>query len=313
MAAWESALDLGVVHYMTYLETITGSGPVVESLEECLADTDFSIIDITHISNREARKQACDILRHTGVRVVFSGIPPMVFNGYDLSSFDKSEREAAVIYGMELIDEAISVDAETVFFISGPDPGPEKRRQSYGILADSMRSLCSYAGVRSSSRELVVALEPADRNVQHKQLLGPFSEAVILAREIRRDCKNFGLVVDQSHIQQLDEQPESVFPQCAGFIRHIHLANAVVDDPAHPLYGDQHPPFGVPGSRVGVKDLSRFITTVLETTFWDGTMKPGMSLEVKPRPGEKPCTVISRAKADFVEAWTMYQTEEGTT
>jgi sugar phosphate isomerase/epimerase len=309
MAKWAYALDLGVVHYMSYLDTIAGSGPIIESLEECLSDADFSIIDVTHVADPGARKRSGEILRNAGIRVVFSGIPPLVFNGYNLSSCDTPAREAAVARGMELIDEALSIGAETIFFISGPDPGPEKRRLAYEMLAKSMGSLCSYASTRSSSRELVVALEPADRTVQHKQLLGPFLEVGEFAHEIRRDYSNFGLVVDQSHIQQLDEQPEKVFARCGEFTRHVHLANAVVDEPAHPLYGDQHPPFGIPGSRVGVEELSGFIKTILENTFWDGRIKPGMSLEVKPRLGEKPRAVIERAKADFVKAWTMYQTQ----
>lgn len=307
MAVWKRAVDLGVVYYMSYLETITGSGPVVESLEECISDDDFSIIDITHITDPVVRRRSGQILRDAGVRVVFSGIPPMVFDGHNLSSLDMFTRKAAVTCGMELIDEAISMGAETVFFISGPDPGPERREQAYAVLSESMRRLCSYASVRSLSRELTVALEPADRSVQHRQLLGPFSEAAVFARDIRRDCSNFGLVVDQSHIQQLGEQPQNVLAQCAQFVCHVHLANAVVDDQAHPLYGDQHPPFGIPGSRVSVEDLSRFIKTMLDCTLWNGTVRPSMSLEVKPQPGEKPRTVISRAKADFVEAWTMYQ------
>ncbi len=308
MAGWKNTLDLGVVHYMSYLDTIEGKGPIVDNLEQCLNDSDFTVIDITHIEDFNARKRVAEILRHFGIRVIFSAIPPMVFNEYNLSTLDSDLRKSAVSRGKELIDEALSLGAETVFFISGPDPDPQKREQAYSALYSSMKSLCSYARTKSTHKELVVALEPADRAVQHKQLLGPFSETSVFAKEVRRDYDNFGLVVDQSHIQQLNEQPESVFTQCAGFVCHIHLANAVVDDSTHPLYGDQHPPFGIPGSRVSVLDLSRFIQTALNHTLWDGNRRPSMSLEVKPRSEENPWDVITKAKIDFINAWDMYRT-----
>ena len=303
MNTWRGKVDLGLVQYAAYVETIAGAGPVVESLRETLSDSSFSILDITHAKDPDARRECVALLRDSGIRVAFSGNPPLAFGGFNLSSTEVSVRDLAVKRAKQLIDEAIAAGAEIAYFISGPDPGPDSRKRAYESLLDSMVCLCSYASDHSAGKRLVVGIEPGDRSVQHKQLLGPTEDAVWLAREIRRDHGNFGLVIDQSHIQQLGETPQAVIAQCAPFTHHFHLANAVVDDLAHPLYGDQHPAFGIPGGRVGVEDIAEFVKLVLSSKVWDGAAVPSLSLEVKSRNGENPRAVVEEAKAAFAAAW----------
>ncbi len=299
---WKHRVDLGIVTYMSFPDIIKGEGPVVSYLETCLRTGDLSVIDVTWIQDPRERKRARDVLRTAGVRVVFSGNPPLVFGGYNLSSCDERLRNRSCLAARKIMDEALFMGAETVYFVSGDDPDPSSRKRALEALGRSVRTLCAYG----EEAGLTVALEPTDRDIEHKQLLGPYEEAAEFVRDVRRDFKNFGLIVDQSHIEQLGETPKEVLESCAGFVPHIHLANAAVDDPHHPLYGDKHPPFGVPGSRVGVKELGAFVNLALGSMLWQGK-KPSMSLEVKPTAGDHPDEILAQALSDFKLAWAIGQ------
>lgn len=291
---------------MAYPEIINGCGPVVTRLADTLRDEDLTVIDVTHIENEDDIIHARRLLETSGVRVLFSAAPAMAFSGLSLSAIDDEERRQAVDLGKRLLDEALDLGAELIFFISGPDPGPAYRAAATETLFDSLSTICTYASQLSDQDQMIVALEPADREIHHRQLLGPFAEAANLARELRRDHGNFSLVADLSHIHQLGEDPETVMNLYATYIGHIHLSNVLLNDKTHPLYGDHHPRFGVPGSSVDIRELAKFIQAVLRNVVhgkeWG---RPTMGLEVKPAQGEDPDLVLASAKRAFFEAWAI--------
>ncbi len=303
--SWGVHLDLGVVHYMAFPEMMSAVPPdsPVDRLRFVALDSDFSAIDVTHFPDAAGRSAAAELLKGAGLRVFFGGAGPLSASGLSLCDLREPEREKAVAFAKGLIDEALTLGAELIFVISGPDPGPENREAAGGSLRKSLHSLCAYAMDHSTSRLLSVAVEPSDRNIQHRQLVGPHAEAAALATDLRRDHENFGLVLDLSHIHELGEDPDVVVRLCRDSIRHVHLSNTVLDDSASPLYGDQHPPFGVPGSRVDVPGLAAFIQQCLAEL----PAKPSMSLEIKARPHQDSEVLVAAGKRSFVKAWTLLE------
>lgn len=321
-----SRLALGLVHYMAYPDLMSGTGPIVDRLAATARDTTFSVIEVTHMESPADRAAARRVLETAGLRVVYAGTVPLAHSGLALSATAPRERRQAVDFACSLVDEAREIGAELCYLISGPDPGPGLRREALRALGESLREVCRYAreqsphaGEKSPARSLKLALEPADRDIDHRELTGPFAEVIPLVEEVRRDYPEFGLVVDQSHLAQLGEDPARVIPRCAPYIWDYHLANVVLDDPAHPQYGDKHPRFGVAGGRVGIRELASYLrlmkaTAAAATGAAAATdtgaiapvgLPPIVDLEVRPAPGEDPELVLASAKRAFAEAWAL--------
>ena len=153
--------------------------------------------------------------------------------------------------GKKLIDEAYLYGARMMLVGSGPDPGPEKRAEGLKQLAKSLGELCSYARSKAKDHVLTITLEHFDRDMDKKFLLGPTVETAEFIRELRKEHDNLGVTLDQSHLYQLGEDAEESARLVGDLIVHAHFANCVVKDPSHPLYGDKHTPFSVPGGEGG--------------------------------------------------------------
>jgi hypothetical protein len=111
----------------------------------------------------------------------------------------------------------------------------------------------------------------------------------------------------------LGEDPkESLFlaKDCLG---HVHLANCLLKDRAHPQWGDGHPSFNIEGGELETRD----IVSMLETLFEIGYLKkepakklPTISLEVKPPPSEgDPYATFRDTCNTFLRAWELFQTK----
>jgi sugar phosphate isomerase/epimerase len=70
--------------------------------------------------------------------------------------------------------------------------------------------------------------------VDKRALIGPAESALAIARAVRRDCPNFGLMVDLSHIPLLGESPKEALVPVREHLMHIHIGNAAFRDRSHP-------------------------------------------------------------------------------
>jgi hypothetical protein len=87
---------------------------------------------------------------------------------------------------------------------------------------------------------------------------------------------------------------------------HTHFGNCVMRDPENPLYGDQHPPFGIPGGENGIEELRLFLEALIYSGFFAKsvpTSMPVLSMEIKPRPGESSELVMANGKRALKYAW----------
>jgi hypothetical protein len=76
-----------------------------------------------------------------------------------------------------------------------------------------------------------------------------------------------------------------------------------VSDRAHPLFGDTHPLFGMPGGDNGVAELRDF----LRVLFAIGYLRPGAravcGFEIKPPTGVSSETALANMKRTWQRAW----------
>ncbi|HBM79569.1 MAG TPA: hypothetical protein DD426_01805, partial [Clostridiaceae bacterium] len=168
---------------------------------------------------------------------------------------------------------------------------------------------CNYSdveGKKLNRRPLNFILELFDRENKKgfkDQLVGPSSEAIKIAREVRHvfGHRNFGLMYDLSHmllIKDNDGKSETpgVLKALAPYLFHIHIGNCVIDK-NDPYYGDSHVSMDYRNGAVSKNILKEFVKALVEIGY-----KGIIGFEVATVKGEVSESVINIHKAYFDDA-----------
>ena len=288
---------LGIVHGMAWPACLGGDGPVIESVT-CLAeDPDFDVIEIGRINDEAVRNEALAIIRQSGLEIAFAAQPTVLMRGAAPASTDAATRTKGVDILKADIDLAGEYGAIAFAFMSGKDPGDADRNDATKALIVSTQELCDHAAGGGIS----VVLETFDRTIDKKALVGPNNEAAALADRVARD--NFGLMLDLSHLPLQGETSREGLTIARRHLKHAHIGNCVMKDPADPVYGDNHPRFGYPGGENGVDELAEFLRVLLDIGYLSRETRPVLSFEVKPLPDERSTVIIANAKRTLAVAW----------
>jgi sugar phosphate isomerase/epimerase len=301
--SWESIVDLSIVHFMIFPETLTGSGPVLETISKIVNDDFFSMVEVGHINDLEARKRVADLVAASHIRVAFGAQPTILTRKLDLNSFDETKRREAIAALKSQMDEAKEIGARRFTVLSGPDPGADKRADAEKLLVKSLMELCSYG--RDSGID--VTLETFDRTVEKKSLIGPSEEAAMVAASVKKEFPAFGLMYDMGHAPLLEEDPAKSLQLLKDYLVHVHVGNCV-KKPGLSAYGDQHPRFGFPGGENDVPQLGRFLHALFDVGYLTSTpreVSPVVGFELKPTPNEKPEAIIANGKRTWRKAWSL--------
>ncbi len=292
-------MKVGIIHFMAYPATMRGEGPIVETITKIAEDDFFTAIEITRIKDPDIRAKARDILISSGLAVGFGAQPVVLTTPLNPNSLDEDERKKAVEILKQCIDEACYMSAGRMAFLSGKDPGDKDREAAIDALIKTTRELCDYAETKCMG----IALETFDKDIDKKALIGPSELAAEFASAVNR--RNFGLMVDLSHLPLLGETPE----QCANAVKdhvvHLHVGNCVMKDKNDPAYGDAHPRFGIEGGENDVPQLAAYLKAFMDIGFLNGCDQPFMSFEVKPLKDESSEVVIANAKRALKQAWAL--------
>jgi sugar phosphate isomerase/epimerase len=263
-------------------------------------DEFFAAVEITWIKDPAERARVKALLATSHLTVGYGAQPCLLSQKLNLNHFDAAERKKAVDQVKACIDEAAEVGAEAVAVLSGADPGA-RREEAFALLVSSVKELCSYA----KSKGLRFVLESFDSKYDKKCLIGPAKDALALCKAVRKEYKDFGIMVDLSHLPIQDETPMQVFGTLKKEnIAHIHIGNSV-KQAGHPAYGDQHPRFGLPGGENDVPQLVEYLKVLFEIGYLGKGRRPVVAFEVKPLSGETSGAVIASAKRTLLEAWAL--------
>lgn len=300
--SWKRYMKLGLIQFMAYPQVIKGEGPVLETLEKILSDEFFDAVEITTIKDPAVREKARKMIASSKVTAAYGGQPVQLVNKLDLNSFDPVERARVVGICKACVDEAYELGTVGVAFLSGPDPGPEKRAAATDLLYDSLDQVCAYA---SSKGTMKVALETFDRCVDKKALMGSNADAAKLSARLRQKHPHFGLMLDLSHFPIQFESTRDALYAAKDHLIHAHMGNCILKDKNQPGYGDAHPRFGIPGGENDVAELTDYLRALLEIGYLSKERRPILSFEVKPMGDESSDIVIANAKRTFIEAWDL--------
>jgi sugar phosphate isomerase/epimerase len=307
---WTHYCGLSIVHFLAFPEFGSGNGPILESIEKILLDDFFAAIEISRINDSATRKLVAALIEQSHAKVDFGVHPIILGDKLNLNSLDLAQRKKAVDTLVPFIDQATELGAKRFSLLSGPDPGPAGRKDATKLLIDSLQQLCE----KAHKQNLSVVLETFDRDIDKKSLIGPAGEAVAVARELRRDFPDFGLLYDQGHGVLLDEKPLAALTELEEYLVHIHVGNCV-KVPGRPSYGDSHPRFGFPGSENDVPELAAFIQALFDIGYLREdvslTERPSIGFEVKPQAGESSAAILANIKRSWRDAWDQVRLPAG--
>lgn len=287
----------GLIHFMAYPDAGKGECNVIRDIRKIVMDDFFEAIEITHIENPDIRAEVKEMLKVSGMIVAYGAQPRLLGAKLNINSLDEGERNLALDVLLDSVDEAAEMNAVGMAYLSGHYM-EETKGKSMEALHKSNDALCAYA----KTKDLNVALEVFDYDMDKCSLIGPAELAAEFAEKACRKNTNFGLMVDLSHLPLLRENPDSALSPVSKFITHGHLGNAVVD-PSLPGYGDLHPRFGFPGSANGLSEMKDYLRKLLDIGFLNEENPPILSFEVKPFMDEDPDLVVVNAKRMLIRAW----------
>jgi sugar phosphate isomerase/epimerase len=290
----------GILHFMAF-PVMNGDGPILESLMAILEDCFFEVVEISWIKDPKTRAQAKHLLMLSGIQVKYGAQPRLLTQRLNLNSLDCTNRKRAVAEMYASIDEAVELGASDFSLMSGPYEGAKNKAANFDALELSLNDICSYA----ADRGMEVALEVFDRDIDKKCLIGPAADAKEIAERVKAKHRNFGLIVDLSHIPLLGETPTDALRPVADHLARVHIGNCYCDRPDDPAYGDKHPRFGYPGSANDVPEIVAFLKELFHTGYLkpDGSERRAVSFEMKPAGDEPVGVMIAGAKRKLLEAW----------
>lgn len=160
--------------------------------------------------------------------------------GDDLSSLNQESRKRAIKYTKELLKVAAESGAYHVGLPSGPDVTPEQREDAKKALFDSF---CEVSREAKQYENLHLTLEPLDRYVHKKQLMGPIHEVVAWFTLLKKECPNFYIHWDSAHEALAEIDLEESLKAALPYMAQFHICNCVTDS-SNPCYGDWHMELG---------------------------------------------------------------------
>ena len=298
----QSYCKVGIVHPMIFPSTAKGEGPIYETIKRIVCDEYFSGIEITRITDKEELKKVVRLITTSKVTPFFAGQPALLTQGQNINDLDESKRQAAVQTIKNAIDTAREIGSKGVGFLSGKY-SEDTKEQSYQALLKSTKELCAYA----QQYDITLILEIFDYDIDKKSLIGPTKLAKRFADDVKKEHKNFGLMVDLSHIPMYYESISDAILPIKDHIVHAHIGNTVIKSPDCVGYGDNHQYFGFPNGENDVPQVKEFLEVLLSIGFLNKQTRPFLSFEIKPWEDDDPEVVIVNAKRVLSEAWSLVE------
>jgi sugar phosphate isomerase/epimerase len=299
MKSLRSYMKIGIIQSMAFPSSFNDKESLFESIKQIALDDYFDVIEMGQIKDLGAREQIKQLLEVSKLTNVYSGHSRLLLSGLNINDLNEEGRKKAVEELKKGIDEAYYMGAINFSFLSGHYV-EGKREEALEALVKSTKELCNYSAEKGS---MPVLLEVFDYDIDKKCLLGPVELVKRYAEQVSSEHKNFGIMVDLSHLPQLRETPREAIIPIKEYVKHVHIGNAVVKDPTMEAYGDLHPRFGFPNSENDVEELIEFLKVLLEIGYLNTENPPIVSFEVKPRPYEDEKLVIAGSKRVLNEAW----------
>jgi hydroxypyruvate isomerase len=273
--SYRDYIKIGLSHYLLYKKFITNSDMHMRTQLEIVKDERFEVLDIWIPEQEPYRSEEIKSLRQSGKEIYYNVGTRKGKEAAHPASLISEKRKYSMDFYKNEIGRGIETGCKKVIVNSGPDV-PENREEAISALVDFFCEICEYV-----PNDVLVMVEPTDRDVDKKKLIGPSNEAVKLVQKIHDvGYINFSSMIDMCHLPLMGESIVQAMEDSKGFIGHIHLGNCIYKDDGHALFGDKHPPWGLKGSEYGVEEIATLIKTGLDIGYFSKNNRGSASFEM---------------------------------
>lgn len=286
--------QMGTLTWMSFPSLST-----LEAVKRVAADEYFTAVEVRSCRDDAEREEVRRVLEQAHLTVYYGAHPDLLSMKLNPNAVDEAERQRAETFLKHAVDEASYLGPRGMAFLAGKWEEKTKER-AYSQLLKTTIQVCRYA----EEKGLKVELELFDHDVDKAVLMGPASYGAAFAADVRRQCGNFGLLADLSHMPLTRETAREVIPAIRPYLTHLHFGNAVTK-PGCPGYGDKHPRMGFPGGCNDVPELLDFLQVLKEEGFFREEDPLPMSMEVTVMDGESEDAVLAGTKRAFNRAWAL--------
>ena len=282
---------LGVNHQFLYPEAMTDAVAHTETLKKAAELEIVDAIDCWVWRGQRSREEI-SILRGCGKVINYNIGDRSGEKACFPCSPDKEDRIYTYDTLMREVEYALAVGSKKIVFASGKDV-PDDREGAKERLGELIVTID-----KQLPRDVVLALEPTDRDIDKRFLLGPLDETVAFIKRWRRDAGKLGLLLDMCHIPLMHETLESAIDKVDDTLVHIHLGNCMIKDKDDAFYGDKHISWGYKGAEYSEDEGVRFLGMLKNIGYFD---KKGATVSFEMRPYADMTAEDSLAR--FVEVW----------
>lgn len=208
---------------------------LIEVLQKIAQMNFYRNVELPTFPTKEHRDTVRRILRDNDLTAATYAAPYL--NERDMSLCDLNDRRRAetIRYLKMQADLAAECGYSTFGVPSGPYPGDEFHDEAMAVQADTLARIADYTALLGMN----CSIEPLDRYVHKKALIGPMDEVVRWFKPLHRAHPNLFLHWDSSHEQLGGLGIFNTLEMAAPYMSQIHLCDCI-DDPAHPCFGDLH-------------------------------------------------------------------------
>lgn len=226
------------MHFLeNFMPMFTNEAFAIEELKKASEIPFYKALELGIVKDAGLRKEVHKIVDQRNYQLTIWCSPVIADAGLYLSSLDSGNRKAAVAMAKDLVDKSVEMGAIRCGLQSGPDLGDALRDDAKKALMESCLDISEYAAKNYKDVRLVI--EPLDRYVHKKQLLGPIGETVDWFKELNKHCDNFFIHWDSAHEKLGGADLVESLKLAGPFMDQFHICNCTTD-PQHPYYGDWH-------------------------------------------------------------------------
>ncbi len=201
-----------------------------------IAEMDFyRNVELPTFPTKEHRDTARRILRDNDLSAVTYAAPYLNERGMSLCDLNDRRRAGTIRFLKMQADYAAEGGYMTFGVPSGPYPGDEFHDEAMAVQADTLARIADYTALLGMN----CSIEPLDRYVHKKALIGPMDEVVSWFKPLHKAHPNLFLHWDSSHEQLGGLGIFNTLDMAAPYLSQIHLCDCI-DDPTHPCFGDLH-------------------------------------------------------------------------
>ncbi len=274
-------------------------GETQRAIEQMLRLNFFSAVHTVDVPTARERRNIAAACAESNVQLTYCLTRLLTENGLSLADLDESRRQQAVQTTRRWLDDARELHAAKLLLVTGPAPASEQDRQLG--LSQFEKSLIDICQSAVDAPLVQILIEALDVRAHKKCTLGFFKEAVGIVRRVSGVFDNLSLCLDTAHILLNGEEPADGILAGADVITDFHFCNCITD-PADPLYGDWHLPFGPPGT-VDVPAVARWMSIAAGAGVLVPLRRPSVYCEVLTRPGDDSFENMKACRRNLGHAW----------